>query len=323
MIYFQKMNDKGELVAKSSSYTVGSRSREKRISNINGDLVLVIDEKDLIKSSRIFRKLSGLALQIFDSIFSYYQNVYIAQSHTLKKIQGQLSQKIDSIIQHPLIATADSYEQQKQLIIDYISTYPGQSADTLIYLQKRIFELGAHMASFELLHLGSRIHIDKKRHNIRKLILNVWHGFDDIFSKKNIRYRFYFEDGIAEENKCLLDYKTINAALYNIFDNAAKYSKPDSEVRFNFDVIDEGYCLQISTLSIPVEEDEITSLCTLGFRGRNSLEVDGSGIGLYIAKKAMDLNNLKFSICPLYSSDILYEGKRYIKHTFKIEGNKN
>ncbi len=320
MIYFKKLNSKNEVIAKSSDYCVNDHFRERAIKRKDGDLILVIEDKDLLRSSRLFGKLSKLAYDIFDAVHGYYQDAYLAQSHTLKKIQGQLRQKIDGIIEHPLLGQAENYEQRKQLIISAISAKPEVVADTLIYLQKRVFELGAHMSSFEILHMGEQININKSRHNIRRLILNVWHGFDQIFEEKRIKYHFYFEDGVAEENKCLLDYKTINAALYNIFDNAAKYSMPGSEVRFYYDIHDGNLCLKISTLSLPIEADELPRLCDLGFRGRNCSGIEGSGVGLYIVKKALDLNDLRLSIRIEDQSGREYEGRLYKENIFEIKG---
>lgn len=320
MIYFSKQNKKGEVTARSTKYKIFPGSGEKVIKSENGSLVLVIDDKDLLRSSRLWKKVGKMSLDIFDSVYDYYQDVYIAQSHTLKKIQGQLRQRIEGIIKHPLLEPAENYEQQKQIIVDLISKSPSDVADALIYLKKRVFELGAHMPSFEILHMGEHLPLDKDRHNIRRLILNVWHGFDDIFKQKGIRYKFYFEDGIAEENKCLLDYKIFNNALYNIFDNAGKYCMPGSEVRFNFETEGEKFILSISMLSLPIEIEELSKIGTLGYRGKSCKDLEGSGVGLYIANKALRLNNLEFEIIPGEAMVKVFEDKEYRENIFQIKG---
>lgn len=320
MIFFEKQDVNGDVVAKSLDYHVNEGSGEKIIQGNNGNLKLVIGDRDLLRSSRLFGKLSSLAYDIFESVYKYYQDAYTAQSHTLKKIQGQLRQQIEGIVEHPLLRTAENYEQQKQMIVDIFSKKPESIADTLIYLQKRVFELGAHMSSFEILYMKERLYIDKQKHNIRRLILNIWHGFDDAFEKKDIRYHFYFEDGIAEENKLYADYKTMNAALYNIFDNAVKYSMPGSEIRFNFNIDGDSFRLMINTLSLSIDEDELPNICSLGYRGRNCVGIEGSGVGLYIVKKALKLNGLDFDIKSTDSVVKEHEGKVYKTNTIEISG---
>lgn len=81
---------------------------------------------------------------------------------------------------------------------------------------------------------------------------------------------------------------------YILLDNAVKYSpnKQIVEVTFN-DYQKEVIVENIGPL---VKEENIPQLTKQGFRGVNTGECEGSGIGLCLFKQIADLHNIKYSI---------------------------
>ena len=66
--------------------------------------------------------------------------------------------------------------------------------------------------------------------------MNISYAFNDQFENQGVTCQLNFEHDEADSHKVDLDYKTINAAFYNFFDNALKYVKTNSQIRFYFNV---------------------------------------------------------------------------------------
>lgn len=108
--------------------------------------------------------------------------------------------------------------------------------------------------------------------------------------KKN-QYIVY--NHLSEETTCVIDTQILKNILFNLISNASKYSdegKPivvESQITNNECIIsvkDEGY-------GIPEEEQEF--LFTRFFRAHNVSNIQGTGLGLNIVKKYLELMNGK------------------------------
>lgn len=213
MIYFEKRSSRGETTASNiPKNLLGPEWRRKEINLPDATSVsFVTNDPDLIKSSRVLKKLA-LA---FNSIHEQFTDQLKAHSHTIKKLQGQLAQKLDGIIESPMLSYADDYPTHRSKVAVMIQNKNELAADTLLYLRKRIIEMDAHIQGFEVLHMGEEIRLDIQQHNIRRILINILHAFNDDFTTQQIHPHFMFDDASAEVSKLALDYKTINAAFYN------------------------------------------------------------------------------------------------------------
>ncbi len=117
-----------------------------------------------------------------------------------------------------------------------------------------------------------------------------------------------------------LDYKTINTALYNFFDNAIKYIKPGSPIRLFFNAEKEKFELKIVMMSLRIEQDELKKIFEFRYRGVNVKNIDGLGIGMHVVQKALALNSFSIKVSPDYSRMENYEGDQYILNEFSICG---
>ncbi|MEK7180889.1 MAG: ATP-binding protein [Patescibacteria group bacterium] len=318
----QKKNNRGEIIFSSLPRDFSSSNYQPREFKLgNGTLVLFTDDLLLLKRAKILRKVEEICSPALEFIQEYFIQQIKAHSHTLKKLQGQLKQKSEALVENPMLAAQVDYSHQRNIVADKIKKNPEAAADVFIYLQKRIFEVEAHISSFEILHMGEELQLDVRPHNIRRLILNILHAFQDRFDEYHVRRTFKFEDDMAESKKIRLDYKIINTAFYNFFDNAVKYVKPYSEMVFCFDV-DEGnyFKLRVKMKSLRIEKDEIQRLWELGYRGKNAKQIDGSGVGMYVIKKALRMNSFDMQIQPDYSVMEIYEDSQNISNEFVISG---
>ncbi len=323
MTYYQILNKKGGVVAGNILQTQDlSTYSSREISILGGNATprLFSNEK-VLKRAKFFRTVSDLCAPIIESLYKRFTEQIEAHSHTLRKLQAQSNQKIEGIIPDYMLIFSVDYEEQHKRVEQEIRKNARLAADTFIYLKKRIFELDAHIQSFEIIHLGADISLDVRAHNIKRLILNAFHVFDERLREISVRMIIAFEDSYAEEHKIKLDYKTFNTALYNFFDNTLKYIMPGSELRISFDINEHNeFHLSISMMSLRIEHDEGRRILQLGERGKNAEHIEGTGVGLYVISEIMRLNNFNFEINSEYSKMKVFEEQQYILNYFDIRG---
>ena len=93
------------------------------------------------------------------------------------------------------------------------------------------------------------------------------------------------------------DEKMLDLALTNIIDNALKYS-PKGTVKISLNKNGDQAVLAVSDSGIGIEAEDLEYIFQKFFRGRNASLVDpnGSGIGLYTAKKIIEMHGGRVSI---------------------------
>lgn len=122
--------------------------------------------------------------------------------------------------------------------------------------------------------------------------------------------------------KGYFDFEVMRVALYYIFENAAKYTKPDSqiEVDFNKTETEDNHCINITMESLYVEPEEVAHIFEKGFSGNSALKADkaGTGLGMYHAKELINLSNgdIIFTAGSKISSK--YRGNRYAMNNIRI-----
>ena len=96
----------------------------------------------------------------------------------------------------------------------------------------------------------------------------------------------------SEENRntvIFLDHKILKNILLNLFSNAIKYSEQDKSIYFEFFMDDKmlHFSIRDEGIGIPAEEHEY--LFTRFFRAHNVENIQGTGLGLNIVKRYLEL----------------------------------
>lgn len=88
--------------------------------------------------------------------------------------------------------------------------------------------------------------------------------------------------------KAVYDKKWSGEALYNILDNAVKYSKEESKIHIQVKEYELFVCIEISDAGEGIAEEEIPFIFQRFYRGRNVKEEEGVGIGLYLTRQIIE-----------------------------------
>ena len=99
--------------------------------------------------------------------------------------------------------------------------------------------------------------------------------------------KFIFETKIP--NLITSDKNLIRNILFNLFSNAIKFSESSTSIHISSILRDNLACISIRDEGIGISEEDKTHLFSSFFRGRNVVNIQGTGLGLHIVKKYIDL----------------------------------
>ena len=93
------------------------------------------------------------------------------------------------------------------------------------------------------------------------------------------------------------DPRVLRGVLFNLISNAAKYSDPGKTIRINVTNTNLDVTIEIQDEGIGIPQSEIKHLFDRFFRASNAANIQGTGLGLNIVKRYLDLleGNIIFS----------------------------
>ena len=94
-----------------------------------------------------------------------------------------------------------------------------------------------------------------------------------------------------EDETVILDKKMLHNVLNNLLSNAIKYSEAETTVTLQTDVSEKELKLTIKDEGIGIPEEEQQHLFTRFFRAHNVENIQGTGLGLNIVKRYVELMN--------------------------------
>lgn len=103
-------------------------------------------------------------------------------------------------------------------------------------------------------------------------------------AKKNIQIILEVPTSV----KAVYDKKWTSEALYNILDNAVKYSQEGSEIYIQVKAYELFVCIEIRDEGMGIPEEEVPLIFQRFYRGKNVNEEEGVGIGLYLTRQIVE-----------------------------------
>jgi signal transduction histidine kinase len=97
---------------------------------------------------------------------------------------------------------------------------------------------------------------------------------------------FYF---IGEAGEVVLDRNLFRNILMNLLSNAVKYSPDGSIVHFKAQLSQDKVQIEVQDQGIGIPEEEQSHLFERFFRAKNATNLQGTGLGLNITKKHIEL----------------------------------
>ena len=111
------------------------------------------------------------------------------------------------------------------------------------------------------------------------------------------------------------DKKIVKNILFNLLSNAIKYSEENKEISIWTSVSEANVVIKITDegMGIPIEEQK--NLFSKFFRASNVLDIQGTGLGLNIVKRYLELldGKISFTSKPFSGSSFLIEFPNYLQ----------
>lgn len=203
-------------------------------------------------------------------------DMFTAISHDLKTplmvLKGELEGMIKKI--------GDYQDRDRFLLHAYHTT---ENLEQLIYKILTISQMEMNAISLSL-----------QRENITNLIQELCQNYEDIANEKGINLVWYCDENLY----ALVDKLQLHHAISNIISNAIFYS-PSGEIT-NIQLLQRGLMgvLTVENTGVHISEVEREKLFEAFYRTEKSRNkyTGGSGLGLFIVKKILELHDVQYKI---------------------------
>lgn len=125
------------------------------------------------------------------------------------------------------------------------------------------------------------IQVHTQKENLVETILNALGQIQKKAEEKEI----FFQVELPEKIICEHDKNWMCEALYNVFDNAVKYSKNNSRINITMKRTEMFYKIQIRDYGIGIRDREENKIFQRFYRGEQARRQEGCGIGLYLSRE--------------------------------------
>ena len=117
--------------------------------------------------------------------------------------------------------------------------------------------------------------------DINLLVKQIKSGLSAQYKLKSIKIDMITEGKL----EVFTDKYKLSQSIFNLLVNAYKYTKSGGEVRITTLISNNECIIKVQDTGIGIKTEEIDKIFTAYYRGDNSVELPGDGIGLYIVKE--------------------------------------
>lgn len=200
------------------------------------------------------------------------------ERENIKTLVSDISHQTKTPIANILLYTQLLKEQMEQQSIRTAEL------ELLVEIEKQAEKLDFQIKSLmklSRLETGT-VQLEPKLQKIHPMLLEVVEEAYPKAEKKNILITL---QEMASDASASFDRKWTVEALYNILDNAVKYSPEESQINISITEYELFTCINIEDHGIGIPEEEIPLIFGRFYRSRQVNEEEGVGIGLYLARE--------------------------------------
>lgn len=274
----------------------GKRRRGTIITEI-GQVFLCSDKDEDIESSKTFKKELGFLAEMIGQLSEIQKNMAEVEAkktnrlfHNLTSINGHTIQELYALV--PQEELSARFKEQRKIVRQRLEQSPDAAAEAFLRILKNEISLRNEFSAYSKLYDPNPT-LRVAKHSLHKVVLNVVNLFFQDFADKLIEITIDPTDA-----RINLDYESIQVALYHLFDNAAKYAEPETEITVKFDFSAIRLRMDIYMSSLYIAPDETTRLFEEGFSGALTrlAENSGKGLGMGLTRELLHLNDAVITV---------------------------
>jgi len=119
--------------------------------------------------------------------------------------------------------------------------------------------------------------------------------FEELQIETKTNHNLIFTNKLKEK-VISIDNKLFKHIIFNLLNNAVKYSPNGGNVELKFSAEDRNIKIEVSDSGVGIPEDEIKYIFDAFYRTKNSIGINGSGLGLNITKRAVEVLSGNISV---------------------------
>lgn len=211
--------------------------------------------------------------------------------HNLKSLTAKTSQEIFDIARQDRLV--GSPREAVPYLASEIKSDPEGTARALLEILKHQAAQKAEYTAFDRLS-GTLDPRNVEPHSVHRVLMNVFYLFFGEFVSRKVH---------AEVERTLtqavFDYDSIHVCIYYLVENAAKYVRPNSELRVTLNDDGSGLVdIRFSMESLVIQPQEVERIFEEGYSGAAAKKagLGGGGIGLYLARAMARLNGGRLTV---------------------------
>ena len=270
----------------------GLKRRRKKVRIDNGWAFLCICDNDI--TNKYFNKYLEFLTSIYTPIFnlrSEYSNKYEDKvrrfRHNINGYTAKIQDELGNVIPSNILNNKSDWKSSLTQLEQDVSKKNALVTHALLHIYKNIQLIKAEMEVYDIMNTEMPS-LNIIEHPIRKVVdLSVQSFFLDLLDR-NINIK----SGLSND-KALIDFPTFSVVLGHILDNTVKYAANDSTLDISFERTRNNVKVRFSMTSILVTTEEVSKIFNEKYSGHWASEfgLQGHGIGMYYAKKLVELNN--------------------------------
>ncbi len=153
-------------------------------------------------------------------------------------------------------------------------------------------------------HKNAKIDTAHELINFKTIITAIWDNL------KNQDALIQFTLKVEQSSEFIADFFRLEIILENLISNAIKYQNPSTQLRtigIAVDSDDSSALITISDNGVGIDRTHFESIFNLFFRTESTAKTEGTGIGLYIVKEAVEKMGGKISVASELMKGTMFE----------------
>ncbi|MFO7865150.1 MAG: transporter substrate-binding domain-containing protein [Salinivirgaceae bacterium] len=217
----------------------------------------------------------------------------------LTNLSHEIRTPLNSIIGFSdLLTDPDLTDDQREEFTELIN----KSGGSLLGLVDDIIDLSKIEAR--------QVQINKSKFDLSRMIMDIYESVEetrDQIQKRSVRVEYYIPGSEEQPFYMVNDEFRIKQVMINLIKNALKYTTK-GEVKFGFDIEDTHIRFFIKDTGLGIPQDQQSSIFERYDRVHSFESFGGSGLGLSISKKLVELldGNIDFKTDELEGSEFFF-----------------
>lgn len=303
--------------------------KEKDTISLPKSTVKIVDKEDLLVVIIASSKKIKVSKNNLDNYYELLKNVISNIEDSVQRVKDDTRRILHNVVSLNTINNQefDSIFSPEELdglshkkMIGYMSTViknqSSQAARSILKINKNNNEIKYELDVFKYL-INPDSELRKSKQNIHRVTKRILDTFFIDFLDKNINIELKTNNDELIEHE--LNFDCLRYAIYNIFDNALKYCKPDSDIYVDISKTDQKISIEFNMISLYISPSEIDRIFIEGYSGESAKiqNLNGDGIGLYMTKRVLERISAKIFLKQ--REQHTYNNTIYQRNIFYIE----